>query len=54
MQLLSTKRLTAALQAGFARCRANGRPLSVEQETDLMAAVFEGFATEIVEEMRRG
>jgi hypothetical protein len=54
MLSLSTKTLTDALQSGFARCEANGRPLSVELETDVMAAVFEAFATEIVEQMHRG
>jgi hypothetical protein len=54
MQFLSTKRLADALQAGFARCQASGRPLSTDQEIDVMAAVFEAFATEIAEEMRHG
>jgi hypothetical protein len=54
MQFLSTKRLTSALQAGFARCEENDHPLSADQEIDIMAAVFEAFADEIVEGMRRG
>lgn len=54
MQLLSTKRLTNALRSGFERCRANDRPLSVEQEADIMGRGLRAFATEIVEEMHRG
>jgi hypothetical protein len=55
MQLLSTKRLTDALEAGFSRCEENGRALSFEQRADVMAAVFEAFADELIEELgRRG
>jgi hypothetical protein len=50
MQLLSTKRLTDALQAGFARCEENDHPLDAGQQIDMISAFFESFADEIIEE----
>jgi hypothetical protein len=52
MLSLSTKALTAALQAAFVRCELNGHPLTPGQQADVMAAVFEAFADVIVEGAR--
>jgi hypothetical protein len=56
MRDVSTKALTDALNAGFARCEKNGRPLDAAQQIDLMSAFFETFADAIIAEEgnRRG
>jgi hypothetical protein len=50
MHLLSTKRLTDALQAGFARCKENDHPLDAGQQIGLISAFFEAFADAIIED----
>jgi hypothetical protein len=55
VQVNFTQRLADALLAGFTRCAENGRPLTSEQEADLLASVFGAFADEILEGvLRRG
>jgi hypothetical protein len=49
MQAHFTQRLADALLAGFNRCTENARPLTSEQEADILAAVFGSFADEILE-----
>jgi hypothetical protein len=51
MQAHFTQRLADALLVGFSRCSENGRPLTSQQEADLMASVFGYFSDEILEEM---